>query len=220
MASDEWVERLNKLDSCAVSDAMDQAGHRGVALGLHAMWPCGKIAGRVVTYKLSVHGTTANTKHLGTRAVVSAAAGDIIVVDHRSRTDVAGWGGILSLAAKHKGVGGVIVDGACRDIDESAEHGFPVFARAAVPITARGRVVEETFNEPVEISGILVSPGDLVIADGSGIVFIRGELTEQIITAAERIAAKEKEMAIHVLAGMPVTEVMGLNYETMLKQTR
>lgn len=216
--SEERVSRLRQLDTCAVSDAMDQLGYRGVALGIRPQWACGKIAGRTVTYKLVPAGMAENMKHLGTGAVEAAAPGDIIVVDHRGRTDAAGWGGILSLAAKTKGIGGVIVDGACRDVDESAELGFPVYARAAVPLTARGRVVEEACNVPVDIAGIVVRPGDFVLADGSGVVFIPAAHADQVLDKAEYIAGKEREMARQVSAGRPVSEVMGVDYETMLRK--
>lgn len=217
-ADDQTIARLRLLDACAVSDAMDQLGLGGrVPLGIASMWPGGKLAGRIMTYRLVPAGTVVNTKHLGTRAIEAASADDVIVVEHRGTADAAGWGGILSLAAQTKGLAGVIVDGACRDVDESAELRFPVFARCAVPLTARGRVVEDAFNIPVDIAGISVSPGDYAIADGSGIVFIPADAVDSVLAAAEKIALKEREMAKRVKEGLPVSEVMGLDYETMLQ---
>ncbi len=115
---------------------------------------------------------------------------------------------------------GVVVDGACRDVDESRALDFPVFARAAVPLTARGRAVEESFNEPVQIGGITVQPGDLVIADGSGVVFVPAAHAEAVVRTAEQIAAREAEMTKAVLAGRSVVEVMGRNYETMVSRSQ
>ena len=217
---DELVERLLKLDTCAVSDSLDRLGRTGVVLGLPPMSPPAKIAGRVVTVKLSDRNAENSTtaRHLGTSAIMAASAGDVIVIEH-GRPDAAGWGGILSAAAKTKGVAGVIVDGAARDIDEARELEFPVFARQATPMTARGRIVEESFNEPVRIGRIQVNPGDLVLADGSGVVFLDAEKAEEAIAGAEQIAAREAKMKAAVLAGDPVTEVMGRDYETMLSRT-
>lgn len=180
------------------------------------MWACPRIAGRVVTVRLKSASGEKPQRHLGTAAVQAAAPGDIIVIDHAGRIDVAGWGGILSTAARARGLAGVIVDGACRDIDEARDAGFPVYARAAVPITARGRIVEDSFNEPVRIGEIAVQPGDLVIADGSGVVFIPADRAEQVISAAEQIAAREAAMADDVRTGQSVVEVMGRSYETMV----
>jgi regulator of RNase E activity RraA len=213
---DELVERLLKLDTCAVSDALDSLGLTGVVLGINAMSPPAKIGGRVVTVRLKDRSSDVpSTRHLGTAAIEAASAGDVIVIEH-GRVDAAGWGGILSAAAKRKGVAGVIVDGAARDIDEARELEFPLFARAGVPLTARGRVIEESFNEPVRIGRVNVHPGDLVLADGSGVAFLAAAKAEEVIAAAEKIAAREAKMKEAVLAGDSVVEVMGRDYETML----
>ena len=215
MSTDNLLIRLARLDTCAVSDAMDRHGLTGVAAGIRPLTTTDRVAGRVVTVKLKVKGNEESTRHLGTAAIEAASSGDVIVVDHQGREDAAGWGGILSTAAQHRGVAGVIVDGACRDVDEARGLGFPVFATAATPRTARGRAVEESFNEPVSIRGIPVHPGDLVLADGTGVVFVPAAEAETVITTAEGIAAREAEMTKAVLAGHPVSQVMGRNYETM-----
>ena len=212
---DNLVERLLKLDTCAVSDACDRLGLPGSVLGIAPLSPPAKIAGRIVTVKLvNADGRTA-ARHLCTGAIEASNAGDVIVIEN-PRTDAAGWGGILSSAAKVKGVAGVVCGGAARDIDESRELGFPVFARAAVPRTARGRVIEESFNEPIEIDDVAVSPNDLVLADGSGVVFLAADKAEEILQSAEMIAGREAKMREAVEAGDPVSEVMGRDYETML----
>jgi 4-hydroxy-4-methyl-2-oxoglutarate aldolase len=215
MVSDDLVGRLARLDSCAVSDAMDRHGFDGVAAGIRPLTSTARIAGRVVTVKLKPPGGEESTRHLGTAAIEAASLGDVIVVDHQGREDAAGWGGILSNAAKHRRLSGVIVDGACRDVDEARALGFPVFATAATPRTARGRAVEQSFNEPVTIRGIAVRPGDLVLADGTGVVFIPAAQSEAVIATAEEIAAREAEMTRAVLAGQPVSQVMGQTYERM-----
>ena len=140
------------------------------------------------------------------------------MIDHRGRLDCAAWGGILSNGAMVKGVAGVIVDGAVRDVDESRELGLPVFGRAGVQVTARTRIIEESCNEPIEMCGVWVKPGDLVIADSSGVVFISADHENEVVPAAEEIAAREALMTKDVLSGKPISEVMGSNYETMLER--
>lgn len=218
MYDDTLVNRLAKLDSCSVSDANDLLGIKGAVTGIHAAWPCGKISGRVVTVKLVPKGVQKPAQHLGTAAVEEASNGDVIVVDHRGRCDVAGWGGLLSLAAKQRSVNGVVIDGACRDVDDSREVGFPVYARSTVPVTARGRIVEESFNELIDIGGVSVQPQDLVIADGSGVVLIPAVRAEEVVAQAEILAAREAEMAKTVADGHSIAKVMGGNYESMLER--
>lgn len=216
MAVDEWVERLRALDACAVSDAQDKLGIKGTVIGVLPLYETGRIAGRAVTFKLKTKGAETTTRHLGTAAVEAADPGDVIVGDHRGRTDVAGWGGILSTAAKTRGVAGVIIDGASRDVDEAKALGLPLFARAAVPLTARGRVVEESANEPIEIGGVALAPGDYVIADNSGVVVVPQSRVAEVVPEAESIVAREQAMARDVMNGKSVAEVMGVNYEQML----
>jgi regulator of RNase E activity RraA len=143
---DKHVDRLSKLDACTVSDALDRLGLRGATLGIRPMWLCPGICGRAVTLKLKPQGSVQPTRHLGTEAIDVAKPGEVLVMELSGRTDVPGWGGLLSLAAQVKGLAGIVIDGACRDIDDSADVGFPVFAKAVVPITARGRVVQDSVN--------------------------------------------------------------------------
>lgn len=210
------IERLLKLDTCAVSDALDRLKLPGAVIGLRGLSVQKRIAGKAVTVQLDLAGGRTPDRHLGTAAVDASVPGDVIVVSHGGRLDVSGWGGILSQGAVKHGVVGVVVDGACRDVDECRDIGLPVYARAAVPITARTRVIETGWNEPVLFGGVTVAPGDLVLADGSGIVFISAAKAEEVISAAEDIAARERAMTQAVLAGQPIAEVMGASYEQLL----
>ena len=216
----DLAARLARLDTCGVSDAMDRLGLQGAVLGLRPMWPCPRIAGEAITVRLrrAEHGEHA-PRHLGTAAVEAGGPGMVIVIEHHDREDAAGWGGILSLAAHIKGIEGVIVDGTCRDVDDSRGVGFPVYARAATPMTARGRVVEASMGEPIRVGDLHVQAGDFVIADWSGVVFIPAPRAEDVIRTAETLAEREAQMAEAVRAGRSVVEVMGANYESMLNMS-
>jgi 4-hydroxy-4-methyl-2-oxoglutarate aldolase len=218
--SESLLERLGALDACAGSDALDRLQLPGAAAGIGRLTTGATICGQVTTVLLgpAEDSGTRFPRHLGTAAVEASGPGHVIVVDHQGRLDVAGWGGNLSLAAHRRGVRGVIVDGACRDIDESRSLGFPLFARGATTRTARGRVAEQGWNVPVTIGGVTVHPGDLVIGDGSGVVFIPSECAELVIAAAEEIAEKERGLAEQIRAGEPLSQVMGAGYETMLEE--
>jgi regulator of RNase E activity RraA len=184
-------ERLLQLDSCIVSDALDKLGFAGVAPGLMRLSTDKKLAGRILTVKLETANGRLAERHLCTAAIEAATAGDIIVIEHHSRTDCAGWGGLLSRAALVRRVQGVIVDGLCRDIDEGRELGFPIFARGVIPATARGRIIETEFNGPITVGDITVRPGDWVIADGSGVVFLAADQVKAVLDEAEKLLARE-----------------------------
>src|SRR6266852_9304931 len=210
----ELAARLARLDTCGVSDALDRLGLQGAVLGLRPMWACPRIAGQVITVRLrrAEHGEHA-PRHLGTAAIEAGGPGTVIVIEHHDREDAAGWGGILSLAARMKGIEGVIVDGLCRDVDDSRDASFPVYARAATPMTARGRILEASMGEPIRVGNLGVRPGDYVIADWSGVVFVDAARADEVIATAETLAAREAQMAQAVRAGRSVVEVMGASYE-------
>ena len=216
---DELVSRLAKLDTCAASDALDRMGLRGATIGIRPVWPCTRIVGRAVTCKIKPAGLEKSKVHLGTPAIEAAKESDIIVVDNGGRPDVSAWGGLLSLASKQKKLSGVVIDGACRDVDESRDVGFPVYARAVVPVTARGRIMQDSINQEIQCGGVQVHPGDLVIADGSGVVIIPSSRAAEVVAEAEKIAAHEAKMADAVRSGRSVVEVMEtLGYESMLRK--
>jgi 4-hydroxy-4-methyl-2-oxoglutarate aldolase len=217
-AASDLLERLKRVDCCAVSDALDKLHLKGVVTGLSQLSGSRRIAGRVLTVKLGVgEPPPGKPRHVSTTAIVSAQPGDIIVVEQHSGVNAASWGGILTLGAKLRGVAGVIADGPVRDIDEARQHDFPVFGSGVTTFTARGRIVELATGEPITIGEISVKPGDYAIADGSGVVFISAENIERVVAAAESIAAREAAMAKALREGKPITEVMGANYEDMLK---
>lgn len=221
--TDPLLQRLRRLDVCAVSDALDRLGIPDqVATGLAQRAATRRIAGRAVTYRLVPAGQAVApaggpVRHLGTTAIDLAQPGDVIVTEQRTGIDAGCWGGILSLAATVKGLAGVVADGPVRDIDEARAYDLPVFCRSLTARTARGRVAEAEVNGPVCIDGVTVRPGDWVIADGSGVAFVPADRADEVISAAELIAAREAAMAKDLLAGRPVTEVMGSSYEHMLR---
>jgi 4-hydroxy-4-methyl-2-oxoglutarate aldolase len=211
------IHRLAKLDTCSVSDALDSLALTGATWGVRPQWNCPRIVGRAVTLKIKPVGLQQPTQHLGTPAIEAAQPGDIIVIDNAGQRQFSTWGGLLSLSAKLKGLSGVVIDGACRDIDEARDLQFPVYARGVVPMTARGRVMQESFNQEIQFAGVQVHPGDLVIADGSGVVIIPAAKEQEVVTAAEIIFRKEAEMAAGIRQGVSGLEMLErLGYEQML----
>jgi len=218
----EHLQRLRRLDACAVSDALDKLGLPGAVTGLPQRSGPGRIAGRAVTLKVGP-GTArpGPPVHLGCTAIEAAGPDHVIVVEQRSGVEAGCWGGLLTLAAQLRGVAGVVADGPLRDVDEALAYGFPVFSRSLTCFTARGRVVELGTQVPVLIGSadrpVTVQPGDYVLADRSAVIFIGEADITRVLDAAEIIVAKEAAMAKALLAGTPASQVMGGNYEHMLK---
>src|SRR2546423_47946 len=101
---DQFTERLSRIDSCAVSDALDKLGLSGSVTGILRASTERRIAGRVLTVKLDRAEGRNSSRHLCTTAIEAASPGDIIVCEQRTGVDAACWGGNLTIAAKMRGV--------------------------------------------------------------------------------------------------------------------
>lgn len=218
--ADDFATRLARLDCCAISDALDQLGLPSSVTGIGALAAHRRISGAVITVTLAAGKPPpdAPPRHLGTVAIERARPGEVIVVEQRTGIECAGWGGILSNAAHLRGVAGVIVEGLARDIDEAAEIGFSVYARGATARTARARIHEAATGEPILVGDVRVETGDWVVADASGVAFVPAARMSDVLETAERIATKEAGMTKAVLAGHPVSQVMGASYEHLLEK--
>lgn len=206
----ELIERLSRLATSTLANALDNAGHHNnVIAHIKAVAPGFRFAGPAITVKeiTGAHGDyTSDDFAVGTM-IDAAQAGDIIVVD-AGGADISTWGGMASLAAKLKGVAGLMVDGGVRDLEEMIEFEFPVFARHMVPTTGRLRLNIEAINVPVVIDGVHVNPEDLILADGTGAVCLPGSQAEDIITAAESMARDDDAAVEDLRAGLTFTQAM------------
>lgn len=219
--SDPHLVRLRRLDACAVSDALDRLKLSGQVTGFPQRAGQGRIVGRAITVKLGTGAPPPGPpRHLGVAAIQRANAHSIIVIEQRTGLNAGCWGGLLTLAAKVRGVVGVIADGPVRDIDEARSYDFPIFCNAVTSFTARGRVVEKTVGGPIAIGDVTVNDGDYIVADNSACIFIPPADIERVLAAAEDIVAREAAMAKAILAGDDLAEVLGGNYEHMLQGPR
>ncbi len=226
--SDPQLQRLRRLDACAVSDALDKLGLPGAVTGLplRSAGPGGnsRIAGRAITMKVGPgQPPPGPPKHLGCSAIEQGGPEHIIVVEQRSGLEAGCWGGLLTLGAKVRGIAGVVADGPLRDVDEAIAYEFPIYSRSLTSRTARGRVVELGTQVPVTIGAeqggqVTVQPGDYLLVDRSAVIVIAAADIERVLEAAETIVAKEAAMAKAILSGTPIGAVMGGNYEHMLEQ--
>lgn len=219
MNHDTRLERLAGIDACALSDALDSLGKSTAVAGIPRRATRRRLTGRVQTLRLtSTPPAEPGTNHLGARSIAGATPGDVLVIEQRTGIDAAGFGGVLANAARVRGLRGVIIDGPARDIDECDAIDFPVFSRSATARTARGRVYESEVNGVVTIGDVTVRAGDYVVADASGIVFVGEGVIEDVLSRAEAIAGRERAMTARILDGAPVTDVLGMDYETMLRR--
>ena len=221
MASDSNLNRLRALNVCDLSDALDTLGLPPAVTGLVATSAARPIAGRAVTVKLMPgQAPGGSARHLCTAAVEAAGPDNVIVVEQRTAIDAASWGGLLSQAARYRGISGTIVDGPVRDVEESNAIGYTVYARSMTARTARGRIHEAECQTPIRLGDTIVGPGDYVAIDRSGCVVIPQTHVEQVLATAEQILTKSQLLAKTVQQGVPISQAMDTGYETMLQRLK
>jgi len=142
-------------------------------------------------------------------AIDIAQAGDVIVVDRLGDQRYACWGGGVSLAAQVKGIVGAVVDGVLTDRVEIEDLHFPVFGRGISPLTTRAPGLTGELNVPVRCGGIIVNPGDIVLADDDGIVVLPPERIAEIVAICLPREALSKERQERMRAGVPLGELSG-----------
>jgi regulator of RNase E activity RraA len=206
----ELVMRAARLATSTLANALDDAGfHDKVLNSLKAVSPNMKFAGCAMTVQeiTSAYGTFTSADFRVGAIIDAAQAGDVVVID-MGGAKCSTWGGMASLAAKHKGVEGLIVDGGVRDLEEMIEFDFPVFARHLLPTTGRTRLKVETMNQPVCVDEVIVEAGDLIVADGSGVVCLPKTNAAELVARAEEMQADDEAAVAEIRSGLSFSDAM------------
>lgn len=148
-------------------------------------------------------------------AISQAPPGSVLVVDYKGFMDVAVTGDIMALAAKQRGLAGMVVDGAIRDADEIEELGVPVFA-CGLSIRGPSKVGPGSVGEPISMGGVTVETGDIVVGDRDGVVVIGRDGWTDAFAEARARDAREVGVQDGLKAGKTTVELMSL--EGALKQ--
>ena len=203
------IEGFRGLATSTIGNVLDDMKISGVIQNVKAISLGFRLVGVALTVKeiTGVLGTYTNEDFKLGVVIDSAQKDDIIVIDNGGQ-QVSTWGGIASLAAKQRGVAGLVVDGGVRDMDELRESDFPVFSRYVVPTSGKGRVKILSMNTVVKIDGIRVRPGDIIVGDGTGIVCIPIEVAEEVMNKAKRMDEQDKEAIEEIRGGMTFTEAL------------
>jgi len=159
-----------------------------------------KVVGPAVTVK-EVRTTESVPPSHALEAIDEAPEGSVIVIGiEGSDPDVAVWGGLMTAGAVARNLVGAILDGGLRDVAEiKRDFGFPVFSRTISPGSTLGRYKTEALNVPVLCGGILVHPGDLIIADTDGVVVVPADHVEEVLTRALEIERREADQSKYIM---------------------
>jgi regulator of RNase E activity RraA len=208
MCTSTALDRLARLDTTTVSDALDFVGLPGATVGILPLWNCPRIVGRASTVQLGPKREAAPVVHLISPVIAAIGTDDRVLVIAGGIDGVSCWGDILANAAKVKGIRGTVIDGFSRDIEANEEIGYPVYGRGATMVSARNRVMQVASSTPIQVGGVTVRENDYVIADRCGTVFVVADRIDEVLDLAERVADRQVSMVQAVCSGRSVEDVM------------
>lgn len=197
MTLEELVAGFRRCATASVADAVDRiCGRRGYMT--NAIKPRineKKIVGPAVTV-LEVPTDQVVPPQDALDVIDEAPAGSVIVISIPGEDEVAVWGGLMTAGAVANRHEGAVLDGAVRDITEiRRDYDFPVFARSVAPGTTLGRYRTSAKGIPVNVGGILVHPGDIIVGDIDGVVVVPQANAEAVLAMAQEIDQREAEQA-------------------------
>jgi regulator of RNase E activity RraA len=198
-----------RLRSALVSDALDALGHRDRCLsaGIIPIMRHTLLVGRAFPVQIEPVDTVPDVPYVGLLAALDAVNDDdVFVAAVGGDADVAIWGELVTTVCRARGAAGAVCDGYARDIAKIRETGFPVFCRGTVPTDSNGRSEVRAHNVPVVIDGVLIEPGDLVVADDDGVTVVPADLIDTVVKMALDKDAHESRFRAAVADGMTASE--------------
>ena len=159
---------------------------------------------------------------LGTlEAIMAGQPGDVLVIDHDGRKDVNSLGGVATFTAARQGLIGSVIDGVTRDVDDMQAMGFGVYGKGVIQQSIRNRCAFAGHSLPVQLSGVTVSPGDLIVADENGMVVVPGNQTQEVLEIAQGFAEIEERVKDAIASGVdPIKAHEQVNYDQMTQGPR
>ena len=199
-----------KLYTAVLADIMDSLGypHQIVQHEIRPLYPEAKVAGRAATMLTAdVYQIPENPYKLELALLDDIKPGEVVMCATRGSTRAALWGELLSTHTKAKGGRGAIIDGLTRDAAKTIQMKFPVFAIGMSPADSRGRIEVIAIRVPVEMGGVLVNDGDLIMADFDGCVVVPQLLADEVIEQALHKVSQENMVREILSKGASIQQV-------------
>ena len=197
----DLIQGFTTVEVASVSDAIEQLYGKKAYMS-HDMRPLftTKFAGPAVTVQLKKEEHTEGSKALQGMmdTIDEAGPGSVYVMVLEDGLNYAGVGGLMSTAMKYRGFAGAIVDGGLRDTPQVMKLQFPVFSRSVVPSTTINHYRVTGKNVPVTCAGVVVRPGDIVVADMDGVVVVPADQAPAILAKAQQLDETEHSMLPYI----------------------
>ena len=199
-----------KLYTAVLADIMDSLGypHQIVQHEIRPLYPEAKVAGRAATMLTAdIYQIPENPYKLELALLDDIKPGEVVMCATRGSTRAALWGELLSTHTKAKGGRGAIIDGLTRDAAKTIQMKFPVFAIGMSPADSRGRIEVIAIRVPVEMGGVLVNDGDLIMADFDGCVVVPQLVEDEVIKQALHKVSQENIVREILSKGASIQQV-------------
>ncbi|MEU8972897.1 RraA family protein [Streptomyces monashensis] len=191
------------LSTASVSDALDSLGLTGSLHGIGALRQGQRTVGPLFTVIYepvdSAGGTVGDF-------LDDVPAGAVILIDNAGRTDCTVWGGIMSQTAHARGIAGTVVNGACRDVAVATAADYPIWSVSRFMRTGKDRVRAAAVQTAVTIDGVLIHPGDILVADDDGAVAVPAARWDEVAGMAQRIDRVEEAIVEAVRGGATLAQ--------------
>ena len=197
---EEMIDIFRSVSTPNISDAMHR---KGAMRDIHPINPGTRIVGSAITVQ-----TFAGDWAKSVEAIDQGGPGNVIVIYNGSNY-IAPWGGLATLSCKNKGIEGVVVEGAVRDVDEIRAMKYPVFASGITPNAGEPKGMGE-INAEITCGGQTVRPGDYIVGDESGVVVIPKERAYEIARRAKMVEENESRLYEEIRRGKTLSEVANL----------
>ena len=205
------LERCGRIGTSTWSDALDDLGIDGVIRGI----PQRSGQGRFAAFAVTARGATGplGTYPLADFAVAqmigAVSRGEALMVD-LGGAEVSTFGGMAALAVLSRQAAAVVIDGACRDIDDVRGTGLWLASRTVTPMSGKRRVRLHSIGEPAVLGGITVHHGDMIIGDATGIVAIPRASLDDVARRAEELHVLDEKMETALKNGKTLGEAVKL----------
>lgn len=203
----ELLARCAAIGTSTWADAMDTLGIAGVVQGIERRGGQGRIAGFAVTAR-HVWGGLGDFDRADFavgRLVAATGPGRVLMVD-AGGTCISTFGGIASLAASRRQATAVVIDGACRDVDEIRATGLWLASRHVTPLTGKTRLRLQAMGDPVTIGGVQVAEGDLVVGDDTGLIAVPRARLQDVLAAAKHALEVDERVERGIRDGLSFAE--------------
>jgi regulator of RNase E activity RraA len=209
--SPEYFDQIQeRLYTSVIGDVMDELGfwRQVMRHDIEPLFPEAKIVGRAATMLAAeVYETPPEPFKLEMQLLDDLKPGEVVCCTQQGSTRAAMWGELLSTHTRAKGGRGVILDGLTRDSWGIIDMRFPVFACGTTPADSKGRLDVIAIRVPIEIGGVLVHDGDLVVADGDGCLAVPRSIEDEVIARALEKVSGENVVREILAAGASIQQV-------------